>query len=116
MSCATLADASIARPAMPRWWATWAASTSTRSRRSGWSRLVAHSWEPLVHQQQRQYSEETLAGWLTFGRWITGLQIEPTEVRFQHPAPADTSEHRRIFGCRCCSVRPTTPWCFPSAC
>jgi len=61
--------------------------------------LVVHSWQPLLPQQQRQVSEETLAGWVSFGRWISGLDIAPTEVRFQHPAPADTSEHQRIFRC-----------------
>src|SRR5690606_33942494 len=61
--------------------------------------LVAHSWQPFLAQQQRQLSEETLAGWLSFGRWISGLDVTPTEVRFQHPAPADTSEHERIFRC-----------------
>ncbi|BCR26763.1 AraC family transcriptional regulator [Aquipseudomonas alcaligenes] len=100
MSCATLADALHRQ-------ARYAALVGSLGRvdldeeppRAGLEPQVAHSWEPLIHQQQRQHSEETLAGWLTFGRWITGLQISPTEVRFQHPAPADTSEHRRIFGC-----------------
>ena len=50
-------------------------------------------------QQRALLAEETLAGWVTFGRWITGLDIPPTEVRFQHPAPADVSEHQRIFRC-----------------
>ncbi|PTS82186.1 AraC family transcriptional regulator [Pseudomonas sp. HMWF032] len=60
---------------------------------------VAHSWQPLLPQQKRQLSEETLAGWVTFGHWISGLDIPPTEVRFQHSAPADTSEYLRIFRC-----------------
>jgi AraC-like DNA-binding protein len=60
---------------------------------------VAHSWQPLLAQQQRQLSEETLAAWVTFGHWISGLDIPPSEVRFQHPAPADTGEHLRIFRC-----------------
>ncbi|WP_394237162.1 AraC family transcriptional regulator [Pseudomonas anguilliseptica] len=60
---------------------------------------VAHSWQPLLPQQKRQLSEETLAGWVTFGHWISGLDIPPTEVRFQHAAPADMSEYQRIFRC-----------------
>ncbi|WP_220812505.1 AraC family transcriptional regulator [Pseudomonas paralcaligenes] len=100
MSCATLADA-LHRQAR---YATLVGNLgrvdlADEPSREGLEPQVAHSWQPLVREQQRQHSEETLAGWLTFGRWITGLQIPPTEVRFQHPAPADTTEHRRIFGC-----------------
>lgn len=60
---------------------------------------VAHSWQPLLAPQSRQLSEETLAGWMTFGHWITGVEIPPTEVRFQHSAPAEIGEHQRIFRC-----------------
>lgn len=100
MSCATLADALHRQ-------ARYAALVGNLGRlglddeppRPGCEALVAHSWQPLLPQQQRQLSEETLAGWVCFGRWISGLDIPPTEVRFQHPAPADTREHERIFRC-----------------
>lgn len=75
--------------------------------------LVAHRWQPLLAQQQRQLSEETLAGWLSFGRWISGLDIAPTEVRFQHSAPADTSEHARIFRCPVLFDQPDNALVFP---
>ena len=75
--------------------------------------LVAHSWQPLLAQQQRQLSEETLAGWVSFGRWISGLDIAPTEVRFQHSAPADTSEHARIFRCPVLFDQPDNALVFP---
>jgi AraC-like DNA-binding protein len=75
--------------------------------------LVAHRWQPLLAQQQRQLSEETLAGWLSFGRWISGLDIAPTEVRFQHSAPADTSEHARIFRCPVQFDQPDNALVFP---
>lgn len=100
MSCATLADALHRQ-------ARYASLVGNLGRvdldeeppREGLEPQVAHSWLPLVREQQRQHSEETLAGWLTFGHWITELKIPPTEVRFQHSAPADTAEHQRIFGC-----------------
>jgi AraC-like DNA-binding protein len=100
MSCATLAD-SLHRQAR------YAALVGNLGRvdladeplREGLEPQVAHSWQPLLAQQQRQLSEETLAGWVTFGHWISGLDIPPTEVRFQHSAPADTSEYQRIFRC-----------------
>ena len=75
--------------------------------------LVAHRWQPLLAQQQRQLSEETLAGWVSFGRWISGLDIAPTEVRFQHSAPADTSEHARIFRCPVQFDQPDNALVFP---
>ncbi|KFX71138.1 AraC family transcriptional regulator [Pseudomonas taeanensis MS-3] len=100
MSCPTLADALHRQ-------ARYASLVGNLGRvdladeppRAGVEAQVAHSWQPLLGQQQRQLSEETLAGWLTFGHWISGLEIPPTEVRFQHPAPQDVSEHRRIFRC-----------------
>ena len=36
---------------------------------------------------------------LKYGRWITDLDIGLVEVRFSYPAPPDTREHQRIFGC-----------------
>ena len=100
MSCATLADALHRQ-------ARYAALVGNLGQvdladeppRLGLEPQVAHSWQPLLPQQKRQLSEETLAGWVTFGHWISGLDIPPTEVRFQHSAPADTSEYQRIFRC-----------------
>ncbi|MBM7063270.1 AraC family transcriptional regulator [Pseudomonas sp. UL073] len=100
MSCATLADALHRQ-------ARYAALVGNLGQlglddeapRAGLEPQVALSWQPLLAQQQRQAGEETLAGWVSFGRWISGLDIAPTEVRFRHPAPADTAEHARIFRC-----------------
>ncbi|NMY52106.1 AraC family transcriptional regulator [Pseudomonas sp. WS 5011] len=100
MSCATLADALHRQ-------ARYAALVGNLGQvdladeppRAGLEPQVAHSWQPLLPQQKRQLSEETLAGWVTFGHWISGLDIPPTEVRFQHSAPADSSEYQRIFRC-----------------
>ncbi len=100
MSCATLADALHRQ-------ARYAALVGNLGQvdladeppREGLEPQVAHSWQPLLAQQQRQLSEETLAAWVTFGHWISGLDIPPSEVRFQHAAPADTREHQRIFRC-----------------
>ncbi|MDH4563036.1 AraC family transcriptional regulator [Pseudomonas sp. BN411] len=100
MSCATLADALHRQ-------ARYAALVGNLGRveladeppREGLEPQVAHSWESMLPQQRALLAEETLSGWVTFGRWITGLDIPPTEVRFQHPAPADTTEYQRIFRC-----------------
>jgi AraC-like DNA-binding protein len=37
---------------------------------------------------------------MKYGRWIADCDLTLREVRFSHPAPEDTSEHDRIFGCR----------------
>src|SRR3990167_9116967 len=100
MSCATLADA-LHRQAR---YATLVGNLGRvdlahEPPREGLEPQVAHSWQPLLAQQQRQLSEETLAAWVTFGHWISGLDVPPSEVRFQHAAPADTREHQRIFRC-----------------
>ena len=100
MSCATLSDALHRQ-------ARYASLVGNLGRvdlddeppRPGMEPLVVHSWHPLMAQHQRLHAEETLAGWLTFGHWISGLKIPPTEVRFQYPAPDDLAEYERIFGC-----------------
>jgi AraC-like DNA-binding protein len=114
MSCATLADA-LHRQAR---YASLVGNLGLvvlddEPARPGSEPLVAHSWQPLLAQQQRQLSEETLAGWVSFGRWISGLDIAPTEVRFSHPAPADTSEHARIFRCPVLFDQPDNALVFP---
>lgn len=75
--------------------------------------LVVHRWTPLLPQQQRQIAEETLAGWVTFGRWVTGLDEPPLEVHFQHPALADTREHQRLFRCPVKFAQPQNALIFP---
>lgn len=100
MSCATLADALHRQ-------ARYAELVGSLGRvelndepaQAGLEAQIAHSWQPLSTQLQRHTSEETLAAWVTFGHWISGLDLAPTLVRFQHPQPADISEHQRVFRC-----------------
>lgn len=100
MSCATLGDALHRQ-------ARYAVLVGSLGRvelvdeppRAGLEPQVAHRWEPLLPQWQRHTCEETLAAWTTFGRWVSGLDSAPTEVRFRHAAPADVTEHQRIFRC-----------------
>jgi AraC-like DNA-binding protein len=47
----------------------------------------------------RAVSEYIVATWLITSRQATGVNWIPVEARFPHPAPEDTSEHRRLFGC-----------------
>ncbi|MET1079344.1 MAG: AraC family transcriptional regulator [Pseudomonas sp.] len=114
MSCATLADALHRQ-------ARYAAlvgnlgvvDLADEPPRAGLEAQVSLSWRPLLPQPQRQIAEESLAGWVTFGRWISGLEHPPSEVRFRHPAPADTQEHRRIFHCPVLFEQPDNALVFP---
>lgn len=45
----------------------------------------------------RHGNEYALATLLLFGRKVTALDWAPRAVAFMHPAPPDTTEHRRIF-------------------
>ncbi len=61
--------------------------------------LAWHSRWVLNPEQQRHLVDETLAGWVTFGRSITGAQFSPTLARFQHGPPAELAEYQDIFRC-----------------
>ncbi|MCH8543017.1 MAG: AraC family transcriptional regulator [Alcanivorax sp.] len=59
-------------------------------------------WDALLPDLPETHHriEALCAGSVTFGRWITGKTEEnPVAVHFRHSAPADTSEHARIFRC-----------------
>ena len=47
----------------------------------------------------RQLMEDIGALLFQMIRTITGTPWHPREVRFKHPAPADTREHEALFGC-----------------
>jgi AraC-like DNA-binding protein len=50
--------------------------------------------------ERRHESEQMLATLLGLVRSALLERVIPREVRFEHLAPADIEEHRRIFGCR----------------
>ena len=50
-------------------------------------------------RETRQDSEMTLATVTTLCRNIASSEFNPTSIEFQHEAPADTSEHQRLFRC-----------------
>jgi AraC-like DNA-binding protein len=45
----------------------------------------------------RHFTEAALATWLVRARQLTGVDIVPLEVRFQHRAPEDIEPHARLF-------------------
>lgn len=114
MSCATLADA-LHRQARYAALVDGLGSVELADEplRAGCEPLVKLGWEPLLPQQQRQMSEETMASWVSFGHWISGMSEAPFEVRFRHSAPADTCEHQRIFRCPVLFDQPDNALVFP---
>lgn len=60
---------------------------------------VRLSWNPDSERPFRQLAEFNLAGLVTFARWISGRASAPRRLEFNYAAPANLSEHQRIFGC-----------------
>ncbi|WP_162932212.1 AraC family transcriptional regulator [Solimonas sp. K1W22B-7] len=57
-------------------------------------------WHSQMARASPHVGEEHVASWVAFARWILGAPgRDPIEVQFEHPAPADTSEHQRLFRC-----------------
>lgn len=57
-------------------------------------------WHSAMARGSRHVGEEHVASWVAFARWILGTPgRDPVEVQFEHPAPADLSEHQRLFRC-----------------
>lgn len=71
-----------------------------------WGESVCLVWEQCGPELSRQIAEEHVTSWLTFARWITGTEHSPSRVRFQHPAPPDTTEHQRLL---CCPIEFGAP-------
>lgn len=72
-------------------------STSVRGERD----TLVISWRSGLPAQaeSRALNEVIVAGWLGFGRWITGRDAPLREVRFRHAAPALRTEYEAYFGC-----------------
>lgn len=98
MSSATLRDAVALM--LPYQRVTTEAGTTT-AEETGDRLVIRWDHDPqassLPHARHRV--ENYFAACITFGRWITGSQENPAEIRFGHPAPADTAEYTRVFRC-----------------
>lgn len=60
---------------------------------------VVYSYVERPNSETRQDTEMTLATVTTLCRRIATPDFGPTLVEFQHAAPADLSEHQRLFNC-----------------
>src|SRR3546814_3155783 len=50
-------------------------------------------------EHMRPVNEASVADWLSFGRWITGIRSEMREACFQHRSPANRAAYEPFFGC-----------------
>lgn len=57
-----------------------------------------YRWQSHFPQASRHLAESVFAGVRVFGAWLAGGPLPPAAVSFAHSAPADCSEHHRIFG------------------
>jgi AraC-like DNA-binding protein len=60
--------------------------------------LAEYRWQPNNAGASRHLAESVFAGIRVFGNWLAGAPLPPAPVTFAHAAPADSSEHARIFG------------------
>jgi AraC-like DNA-binding protein len=99
MSCRTLGEAV---DLIPRYEGVVYDGGSTTVRRDGtrvhlcWQAALPDPSAPRV----RPLNEAIVAGWLAYGRWITGRDAQISAVRFRHEPPAQVSDYLDFFGCR----------------
>jgi len=80
--------------------AVWSRSVKlSLLREGGLARLAYRAPSAPAAEERRHESEQMMAALVTFARLGTGTAVEPVEARFEHGAPADPAEHRRIFAC-----------------
>ena len=65
-------------------------------------------------RERRQDAEMTFAALVVLGRRVTNVDWSPSEIRFQHERPRETSEHERIFQCPICFAAATNEVVFDS--
>ena len=70
---------------------------------------ASHSpWPPV-------YAEVVLVGYVRMGRFFTGVDLECLAATFQHRAPRDLTEYRRVFGTNLRFGAPHNELSFPSS-
>jgi len=94
MNSATLEEA---LSSAVRYFPLWTDGAGFRTQRDG--SAVHFAWEYADPEigECRQDSEMTLLAASKIGSLLAG-DVRPREVHFQHSAPKDASEHRRLFG------------------
>lgn len=57
-----------------------------------------YQWHSHFPDASRHLAESVFAGVRVFGNWLAGTPLPAAPVSFTHAAPADVSEHHRLFG------------------
>ncbi|HYD95923.1 MAG TPA: AraC family transcriptional regulator [Noviherbaspirillum sp.] len=60
--------------------------------------VAEYRWDSALPGASRHLSESVFAGIQVVGTWLAGRALPPARISFTHAAPADCSEHQRIFG------------------
>lgn len=60
--------------------------------------LAHYQWHSHYPNASRHLAESVFAGIRVFGNWLAGAPLPAVPIAFCHAAPADCSEHLRIFG------------------
>lgn len=60
--------------------------------------MAEYRWRSHFPGASRHLAESVFAGVRVFSDWLAGTPLPAAPVSFTHAAPADTSEHHRIFG------------------
>lgn len=97
LSSRTLGDA-LERAA--RYYAIWTDGTELAIERAGRAARVRYAYRGRRGVEVRHECESTLAMVLAAARAATGVGLVPKRVTFEHAAPSDDTEHRRLFGVR----------------
>ena len=82
---------------------------------SGDSSAIVYRYADPSIRERRQDSEMTLATVTTLCRTVLTPAFVPSGVEFQHAAPADLSEHQRLFNCPVKFDAPENRLSFPSS-
>lgn len=59
---------------------------------------AVYQWHSHFPHASRHLAESVFAGVRVFGNWLAGTPLPAAPVSFTHAAPADVSEHHRLFG------------------
>ncbi|MFZ4528623.1 MAG: AraC family transcriptional regulator [Undibacterium curvum] len=60
--------------------------------------VAEYRWHSHFPDASPHLAESVFAGIRVFGDWFAGSKLPHAPVYFQHAAPEDISEHRRVFG------------------
>jgi AraC-like DNA-binding protein len=83
--------------------------------RSARNTVTCRYWHrgDIAPEQRRQESEEMLTTLLRFVQGLLDLPLRPLEIRFEHEAPVDLTEHHRVFGSALVFSAPATELVLP---